>query len=227
MAKNNAKQILKLVGGKNNVENLVHCATRLRFTLKDESKADKAALEALPDVLSVVQSGGQYQVVIGPQVADYYDIIMKELGSISANNNGVKKPEKVSFTKVISGAFTPLIPALAGAGIQMPKFCTAFNDQTKDRMGETVPVVLTIYEDKSFDFVLKTAPTAEMIKKACGIKKAASDSKQTVATLSAEKLKEIAEYKMPDLNANDLEGAMKIVAGTARNMGVKVEGLDA
>lgn len=117
MAKNNAKQILKLVGGKNNVENLVHCATRLRFTLKDESKADKAALEALPDVLSVVQSGGQYQVVIGPQVADYYDIIMKELGSISANNNGVKKPEKVSFTKVISGAFTPLIPALAGAGM--------------------------------------------------------------------------------------------------------------
>lgn len=118
-------------------------------------------------------------------------------------------------------------PALAGAGIQMPKFCTAFNDQTKDRMGETVPVVLTIYEDKRFDFVLKTAPTAEMIKKACGIKKAASDSKQTVATLSADKLKEIAEYKMPDLNANDLEGAMRIVAGTARNMGVKVEGLDA
>ena len=118
-------------------------------------------------------------------------------------------------------------PALAGAGIQMPKFCTAFNDQTKDRHGETVPVVLTVYEDKSFDFVLKTAPAAEMIKKACGIKKAASDSKQTVATLSADKLKEIAEYKMPDLNANDLEAAMKIVAGTARNMGVKVEGLDA
>ena len=118
-------------------------------------------------------------------------------------------------------------PALAGAGIQMPKFCTAFNDQTRDRMGETVPVVLTIYEDKDFTFELKTAPTAELIKKACGIKKAASDSKQTVATLSADKLKEIAEYKMPDLNANDLESAMRIVAGTARNMGVKVEGLDA
>ena len=118
-------------------------------------------------------------------------------------------------------------PALAGAGIQMPKFCTAFNDQTRDRMGETVPVVLTIYEDKDFTFELKTAPTAEMIKKACGIKKAASDSKQTVATLSADKLKEIAEYKMPDLNANDLESAMRIVAGTASNMGVKVEGLDA
>lgn len=118
-------------------------------------------------------------------------------------------------------------PALAGAGIQMPKFCSAFNDQTKDRMGETVPVVLTVYEDKSFDFVLKTAPAAEMILKACGISKGASDSKQTVATLSADKLKEIAEYKMPDLNANDIEGAMRIIAGTARNMGIKVEGLDA
>lgn len=116
MATNNAKQILKLVGGKSNVQNLVHCATRLRFTLKDEGKANKKALEALPDVLSVVQSGGQYQVVIGPQVADYYDIIMKELGNTN-NDHGIKKPEKVSFTKIISGAFTPLIPALAGAGM--------------------------------------------------------------------------------------------------------------
>ena len=118
-------------------------------------------------------------------------------------------------------------PALAGAGIQMPKFCTAFNGQTKERAGETVPVVLTVYEDKSFDFVCKTSPASELIKKACNLKKAASDSKQTVATLSADKLKEIAEYKMPDLNANDLEAAMKIVAGTARNMGVKCEGIDA
>ena len=115
-------------------------------------------------------------------------------------------------------------PALAGAGIQMPKFCTAFNDQTRDRMGETVPVVLTIYEDKDFSFVLKTAPAAEMIKKACGINNGSSTAGTTeVATLSAEKLKEIAEYKMPDLNAIDLESAMKIIAGTARNMGVKVE----
>ncbi len=119
-------------------------------------------------------------------------------------------------------------PALAGAGIQMPKFCTAFNDQTKDRKGETVPVVLTVYEDKDFSFVLKTAPASEMIKKACGITKGASNSgTDEVATLSADKLKEIAEYKMPDLNANDIESAIKIVAGTARNMGVKVEGIDA
>lgn len=119
-------------------------------------------------------------------------------------------------------------PALAGAGIQMPKFCTAFNDQTKDRMGETVPVILTVYEDKNFDFVLKTAPTAEKIMKACNIKKGAHNpGSETVAKLSAAKLKEIAEYKMPDLNANDIVGAMKIVAGTARNMGIEVEEFDA
>ena len=119
-------------------------------------------------------------------------------------------------------------PALAGAGIQMPKFCTAFNDQTKDRMGETVPVVLTVYEDKDFSFVLKTAPASEMIKKALGVQKGSSNAgTTTVGTLSADKLKEIAEYKMPDLNANDLESAMKIIAGTAKNMGVKVEGIDA
>ena len=119
-------------------------------------------------------------------------------------------------------------PALAGAGIQMPKFCTAFNDQTKDRMGETVPVVLTVYEDKDFSFVLKTAPASEMIKKALGVQKGSSNAgTTTVGTLSADKLKEIAEYKLKDLNANDLEGAMKIVAGTAKNMGVKVEGIDA
>ena len=76
-------------------------------------------------------------------------------------------------------------PALAGAGIQMPKFCTAFNDQTKDRMGETVPVVLTVYDDKDFSFVLKTAPAAEMIKKACGIQKGSSNAGTTkVATLT-------------------------------------------
>lgn len=137
-----------------------------------------------------------------------------------------KKVARVMKIQFPAGGARPG-PALAGAGIQMPKFCSAFNDQTRDRAGETVPVVLTIYEDKTFDFVLKTSPAAEMIKKACGIQKAASDSKQTVATLSAEKLREIAEYKMPDLNAYDIESAMKIVAGTARNMGVKVEGLDA
>ncbi|MBS5115767.1 MAG: 50S ribosomal protein L11 [Erysipelotrichaceae bacterium] len=134
-----------------------------------------------------------------------------------------KKVVKVVKIQFKAGQAKPG-PALAGAGIQMPKFCTAFNDQTRDRMGETVPVVITVYEDKDFDFVLKTAPAAEKIMNACGIKKGATNpGKETVAKLSAAQLKEIAEYKMPDLNANDIEGAMKIVAGTARNMGVEVE----
>ena len=134
-----------------------------------------------------------------------------------------KKVARVMKIQFPAGGAKPG-PALAGAGIQMPKFCTAFNDQTRDRMGETVPVVLTIYEDKDFSFVLKTAPAAEMIKKACGIKKGSSNAGTTeVATLSAEKLKEIAEYKMPDLNAATIEAAMSMVAGTCRSMGVKVE----
>ena len=118
-------------------------------------------------------------------------------------------------------------PALAGAGIQMPKFCTAFNDQTKDRHGETVPVVLTVYEDKSFDFVLKTTPASVLIKKAAGIKSGSGSAKANiVGKISLEKCREIAEYKMPDLNANDVEAAMRIIAGTARNMGVAVEGME-
>ena len=134
-----------------------------------------------------------------------------------------KKVAKVCKLQFPAGGARPG-PALASAGINMPQFCTAFNDQTRDRMGETVPVVLTIYEDKDFSFVLKTAPAAEMIKKACGIKKGSSNAGTTeVATLSAEKLKEIAEYKMPDLNAATIEAAMSMVAGTARSMGVTIE----
>lgn len=138
-----------------------------------------------------------------------------------------KKIVKVMKIQFPAGGAKPG-PALAGAGIQMPKFCTAFNDQTKDRMGETVPVVLTVYDDKSFDFELKTAPASEMLKKAAGIKSGSSTSgKQIVATISVDDLKKIAEYKMPDLNANDVEAAMKIVAGTAKNMGIAIDGFDA
>lgn len=119
MLKDDALKILNLVGGKKNVQSLVHCATRLRFVLKDEGKAKKDELEALPYVLSVVQSGGQYQVVIGPQVSDYYDVIIKQLpsGESSSDNQGDNQKKEFSFVQVISGAFTPLIPILAGAGM--------------------------------------------------------------------------------------------------------------
>ncbi len=114
-------------------------------------------------------------------------------------------------------------PALASAGINMPQFCTQFNDQTKDRMGDIVPVIITAYEDKSFDFVLKTTPAAFLLKKAAGVAKA-SGTPNTVKAgkITTAQLREIAEYKLPDLNANDVEAAMRIIAGTARNMGIEV-----
>ena len=107
----------------------------------------------------------------------------------------------------------------------MPQFCTAFNDATKDRKGDIVPVVITAYEDKSFDFVLKTTPASVLLKKAAGISKGSGNAKTTKAgKITKAQLREIAEYKMPDLNANDVEAAMKVVEGTARNMGIVVEG---
>ena len=114
-------------------------------------------------------------------------------------------------------------PKLATAGIVMPKFCTDFNAKTADRKGEVVPVIITAYEDKSFDFVIKTSPVAGLLLKAAGIKKGSANAKTTkVGKVSKEELRKIAEYKMPDLNANDIEAAMKIVEGSARNMGIEV-----
>ena len=119
-------------------------------------------------------------------------------------------------------------PALASAGINMPQFCTAFNDATKDRKGDIVPVIITAYEDKTFDFMINTTPAAVLLKKAAGIQKASGTPNTTKAgKITEAQLREIAEYKMPDLNANDVEAAMKIVAGTARNMGITIEGWEA
>ena len=114
-----------------------------------------------------------------------------------------KKITKVCKLQFNAGQAKPG-PALASAGINMPQFCTAFNDATKDRMGDIVPVIITAYEDKSFEFVLKTTPASVMLKKAAGIKTAASNSKQTAGKITKAQLREIAEYKMPDLNANDI-----------------------
>ena len=136
-----------------------------------------------------------------------------------------KKIGKVAKLQFPAGGAKPG-PALASAGINMPQFCSAFNDATRDRAGDMVPVIITAYEDKSFDFVLKTTPAAILIKKAAKISKAASNQKQIVGTITADQVREIAEYKMPDLNANSIEAAMRIIAGTARNMGVKVEGME-
>ena len=136
-----------------------------------------------------------------------------------------KKVAKVCKLQFPAGGARPG-PALASAGINTPQFCTAFNDATKERAGDVVPVIITAYEDKSFDFVIKTTPAAMMIKKAAGIKKASGNQKEIAGKITVDQLREIAEYKMPDLNANDVEAAMRIVAGTAKNMGVEVEGFE-
>lgn len=132
-----------------------------------------------------------------------------------------KKIAKVVKMELPGGDAKPG-PKLASAGIVMPKFCTDFNAKTADRRGETVPVIITAYEDKTFDFVIKTAPVAEKLKKAAGITKGSANSAKTVGKITKAQLKEIAEYKMPDLNCNDIEAAMKIIAGTAKNMGIEI-----
>ncbi|MDR2485974.1 MAG: 50S ribosomal protein L11 [Treponema sp.] len=119
----------------------------------------------------------------------------------------------------------PVGPALGPHGVSAPQFVQQFNDRTKTmEAGLVIPVVITVYADKSFTFILKTPPAAVLIKKATGIEKGSNESHKTkVGKLSKSKLEEIAKLKMPDLSANDVAGAMKIIAGTARSMGVEVE----
>ena len=134
-----------------------------------------------------------------------------------------KKIAKVVKLEIPGGQAKPG-PKLASAGIMMPKFCTDFNAKTADRQGQTVPVIITAYEDKSFDYVIKTTPVAELLLKEAGVKKGSSNSKTTiVGTITKEQLRKIAEYKMPDLNCYDVEAAEKIVAGSARNMGIAIK----
>lgn len=134
-----------------------------------------------------------------------------------------KKIAKVVKLELIGGQAKPG-PKLASAGILMPKFCTDFNAKTSDRNGEVVPVIITAYEDKSFDFVIKTAPVAGLLLKEAGIEKGSANAKTNkVGHISKEQLRKIAEYKLPDLNCTDVEAAMKVVAGTARNMGISID----
>lgn len=118
----------------------------------------------------------------------------------------------------------PVGPALGQHGLNIMEFCKAFNDKTKDKQGTVVPVVISVYKDKSFTFIVKTPPAAELIKKSLGIEKGSGESnRETVGKLTKSQLEEIAKTKMPDLNANTVEAAMNIIKGTARSMGVQVE----
>lgn len=117
----------------------------------------------------------------------------------------------------------PVGPALGQHGVNIMAFCKEYNAKTSDQAGMVVPVEISVFEDRSFTFVLKTPPASVLIQKAAGIAKGSSQpNKQKVGTITRNQLKEIAQTKMPDLNANDIEAAMKIVEGTARNMGVAV-----
>ncbi len=117
----------------------------------------------------------------------------------------------------------PVGPALGQHGVNIMAFCKEYNAKTAEKVGLVIPVEISVFEDRSFTFILKTPPASVLIKKAAGIEKGANEpNKQKVATISKDQLKEIAQTKMPDLNANDIEAAMKIVAGTAKNMGVAI-----
>ena len=130
--------------------------------------------------------------------------------------------------QIPAGKATPAPPVgtvLGPAGINLQEFCTKYNDATRDKMGDILPVEIKIYDDRSFDFVIKTPPAAFLIKKVSGAKKGSTKgSKEVVGKLTEAQLREIAEIKLPDLNAYSVEEAMKIVAGTAKNMGIAVEG---
>jgi len=132
--------------------------------------------------------------------------------------------------QIEAGKATPAPPVgtvLGPAGVNLQEFCTKFNDATRDKMGDVVPCEISVYDDRSFDFVLKTPPAAFLIKKAAKVKKGSTKgANQIVATISKEDLRKIAETKLPDLNAYDVEAAMNIIEGTARNMGVAVKGLN-
>ena len=129
--------------------------------------------------------------------------------------------------QIPAGKATPAPPVgtvLGPAGINLQEFCTRYNDATRDRMGDVLPVEISIFDDRSFDFVVKTPPAAFLLKKYAKIQKGATKGKnETVATISRDSLREIAETKIADLNAYDVDAAMKIIEGTAVNMGIKVE----
>ncbi|MGO1974823.1 MAG: 50S ribosomal protein L11 [Propionibacteriaceae bacterium] len=132
---------------------------------------------------------------------------------------------KVALNAASATPAPPVGTALGPHGVNIMEFCKAYNAATESMRGNVIPVEITIYEDRSFTFITKTPPAAELIKKAAGLQKGSGEpNKEKVGKITSDQVREIASTKLPDLNANDVESAMKIVAGTARSMGVSVEG---
>ncbi len=138
-----------------------------------------------------------------------------------------KKVSKVVKLQLQAGKATPappVGPSLGQTGINIQQFCMQFNERTKDMVGNVIPAIITVYEDRSFSFITKTPPASDLLKKAAGIQSGSSiPNKTKVATISKDKVREIAQTKLPDLNAYTVEAGMKIIEGTARNMGIVVE----
>ena len=136
----------------------------------------------------------------------------------------IKTKIKLQIPGAQANPAPPVGPALGQHGLNIAQFCKEFNDKTKDQVGDIIPVEITVYDDRSFDFILKTPPASELIKKAAGIKKGSGKPlTDKVGKITEAQLEEIAKTKMPDLNAHDLEAAKKIIAGTARQMGVEIK----
>ena len=136
----------------------------------------------------------------------------------------IKKVVKAQARGGQANPAPPLGPILGQAGVDIPGFCTKFNAETKDRMGQLVPIIITVYEDRSFSFVTKQPPASELIKEKAKITAGSGEpNKKKVGKITKSQLREIAEKKMPDLNTTDLDQAMLSIAGTARSMGVTVE----
>jgi large subunit ribosomal protein L11 len=121
----------------------------------------------------------------------------------------------------------PVGPALGAKGVNIMAFCKEYNAKTQDKIGTVIPVEITVYEDRSFTFITKTPPASELLKKAAGIPKGSGEPQKKIAKITQAQLREIAETKLPDLNARSVEAAMRIVEGTARNMGISIEAASA
>lgn len=137
-----------------------------------------------------------------------------------------KEIVRIAKLNLIGGQAKPG-PALASVGINMAEFTKEFNDKTKDQNGKVIPTVITAYKDKSYDFITKTTPVTILLKEAAGIKSGAKDQiKEKIATISKEKALEIAKYKLPDCNAYTEEAMLQMIAGTAKQMGITIEGVN-
>ena len=152
-------------------------------------------------------------------ITDNYKEVCRE-----AKDKQIKKVVKLQIAAGKANPAPPVGPALGQAGVNIQQFCSQFNDKTASMAGYVVPVEIYVYDDRSFTFITKTPPASDLLKKAANVQKGSSNSKKTkVATISRAKLLEIAQTKLPDLNAYDVENAARIIEGTARQMGIVVE----